>query len=216
MSQKPSFTEEQEFWNKGYELVIGMDEVGRGAFAGPVLVGAVIFSKDSYTSRSILDEVKDSKQLSSKSRQKLNTLIKRLVLFSTTAEISVSIINRLGIGKATQMAFRKAIKTILERFPNKRKFVLVDGFHIKYFKGIGLKNQKGIIRGDQKSFSIAAASIIAKVERDNIMEQLHKKYPQYGFAKHKGYGTKQHQMAIKKYGLSMLHRMSFNLQKFLI
>lgn len=216
MSQKPSFTEEQEFWNKGYELVIGMDEVGRGAFAGPVLVGAVIFSKDSYTSRSILDEVKDSKQLSSKSRQKLNTLIKRLVLFSTTAEISVSIINRLGIGKATQMAFRKAIKTILERFPNKRKFVLADGFYIPFLRGIGLRNQKGIIRGDQKSFSIAAASIIAKVERDNIMEQLHKKYPQYGFAKHKGYGTKQHQMAIKKYGLSMLHRMSFNLQKFLI
>lgn len=93
--------------------------------------------------------------------------------------------------------------------------MLIDGFNIKYLKGIGLKNQKGIIKGDRKSISIAAASIIAKVHRDKLMRKLNRKYPQYGFHRNKGYGTKFHQTAIKNHGLSEIHRTSFNLSKFL-
>lgn len=211
MRVKPSFAEEKKLWKLGYELVIGMDEVGRGAFAGPVVVGAVVFSPKSLP----IEHVNDSKLLKPSLREKLSLAIEQEAVFSITTKESVSVINKLGIGKATQMAFRKAIKIVQREFPNKRKFVLIDGFYIPFLKGIGLKNQKGIIKGDQKSISIAAASIIAKVKRDSIMKSLDKKYPEYGFAKHKGYGTKFHQEAIHTYGLTKLHRRSFNLHQFL-
>lgn len=201
----PTLDIEKKLWNSGYSVVCGIDEVGRGSFAGPVCVGAVIFPKDCE----IIDGVADSKLLKPGRREKLAEEIKKNALAWSVAEISVSVINKNGIGKATQMAFRKSIK-LLERTPD---FVLIDAFYIKH---INRKRQKAIKDGDTICASISAASIIAKVHRDKLMKKLHKKYPQYGFAKHKGYGTKLHQEAIKKYGLSRIHRTSFNLTRFMI
>jgi len=211
---KPSFKEEKLFWSKGYQYVIGVDEVGRGAFAGPVVVGAVLFKKD--LNEFHLDGVNDSKLLSYKKREKLNVVIKDKALFYLTAQSSTSIINKYGVGKATQTAFRKVIRAAQNKLGTSDIFVLVDGFYIPYLRGIGIKNQKAIIKGDRKSFSIAAASIIAKVKRDRQMKNLHKKYPEYGFDRNKGYGTLKHRLAIKKYGLSKIHRKSFNLSRFLV
>lgn len=210
--QKPNFKEEHKFWEKGYKYVVGLDEVGRGAFAGPVVAGAVIFDKS--TDKNLISEINDSKLLKPRKRKSLERVIKENALVALSASISVSFINKYGIGKATQAAFRKAIGQVQKQLNDGKHFVLVDGFHVRYLWGIGLKNQKAIIKGDQKSFSIAAASIIAKVYRDRLMKALAKKYPGYGFTKNKGYGTKKHQEALKKYGLSKVHRKSFNLSKF--
>lgn len=207
----PTFREEKKFWKKGYTVVIGTDEVGRGAFAGPVVAAAVALDNGALENLGI----NDSKLLTPKLREKLAKEIKKQSVWVIT-EVGVSVINKVGIGKATTMAFRKAITSITDRVSSiKGCYVLVDGFHVKYIKGIGSKKQKAIIKGDQKSITIAAASIIAKVYRDRLMKHLHKLYPMYGFAKHKGYGTREHQAAIKKHGLSKIHRKSFNLSPFL-
>lgn len=182
----------------------GLDEVGRGSFAGPVCVGAVIFPKDS----NLLDGVMDSKMLRPRKRERLAEEIKKCAVCWSVGEISVANINKHGIGKATQMAFRRAIK-LLSKSPD---FILIDAFYISHFNR---KKQKAVKDGDQICASISAASIIAKVYRDKLMRKLARKYPGYGFSKHKGYGTKAHQMTIKKYGLSKIHRKSFDLSKFL-
>ena len=200
----PTLKIETQLWNEGYNLVCGLDEVGRGCFAGPVCAGAVIFQKNCEP----LERVADSKLLSPKQREILAEKIKESALAWSVAEIGVSTINKVGIGEATQMAFRKAIK-LLSKSPD---FVVIDAFYIKHYDR---KNQRPIKDGDKICFSISAASIIAKVHRDNLMDNLDKKYPQYGFSENKGYGTKFHRDAIKKYGLSNLHRKSFDLQKFL-
>lgn len=201
----PTLNYEKSLWKNGYEFVCGIDEVGRGCFAGPVVVGAVIFPKNCE----LLKDVADSKLLRPKVRQNLELIIKERAVAWAIAEVSVFIINKVGIGKATQVAFRKAIKSL----QIKTDYVLVDGFKVKQFSQ---RKQKAIIKGDQLCFSIAAASIIAKVYRDDLMRKLHEKYPNYGFDKHKGYGTKEHQNAIKRYGLSKIHRKSFNLEKYTI
>lgn len=196
----PTFEEEEKLWKKGFLCVAGLDEVGRGAFAGPVVVSAVIFLRNSWFE----SEINDSKLLKPRTREKLVKFIKKKALCFSIAEIPVREINKHGIGKATQMGFRKAIKLL----PVKPDFLLIDAFYIKH---LNRKNQKPIKKGDQKSISIASASIIAKVYRDKLMRQVHHKYPRYRFAKNKGYGTKQHQERIKEYGLSRIHRKSFNL-----
>lgn len=200
----PSLSIEKKLWKKGYKFVCGVDEVGRGCFAGPVVVGAVVFSPDI----SVPEGLADSKLLTANQRERLEKEIKKQALAWAVAEISVSKINKAGVGKATQMGFRKAVKLL-----NKRAdYVLIDAFYIGHFNR---KKQQAVKGGDKLSSSIAAASIIAKVYRDRLMKQLHKKYPVYGFVKHKGYGTKLHQEAIKAYGLTRIHRKSFNLEKFL-
>lgn len=210
---KPTFDEEEKLLKKGYNFVIGTDEVGRGSFAGPITVAAVVFAKKSKDVEKL--GINDSKLLKSKIRECLSTTIKKKAVAYSTATIELPTINKVGIGKATQMAFRKAIKRIQLKLRKEKIFVLIDGFHVKYIRKIGLRNQKAIIKGDGKSISIAAASIIAKVYRDNLMTRLDRKYPNYKFSKNKGYGTKEHQFALKKYGLSKVHRTSFSLQKFL-
>ncbi len=195
---------EKSLWRDGYSYVCGIDEVGRGCFAGPVVVGAVIFSPDSV----LPEGIADSKLLKPKQREDLAKLIKYNATAWAVAEISVTIINKVGIGQATQMAFRKVVKS-LEKSPD---YILIDAFYIKH---LNRKRQQAVKDGDKICASISAASIVAKVYRDKLMKSLHKKYPHYGFAKHKGYGTKLHQAAIKKYGLSRIHRTSFNLDKFL-
>lgn len=198
----PTLDLETKLWQDGYSRVCGIDEVGRGSFAGPVCVGAVIFSKDFQ----VINGLADSKLLKPRLRERLAKIIKNQASCWAVAEVGVSKINKVGIGKATQMAFRKAIK------PLSPDFVLIDAFYIKH---LNRKRQRAIKDGDKICASIAAASVIAKVYRDKLMKKLHRKYPQYGLGKHKGYGTKKHQEAIKKFGLSRIHRRSFNLGRFL-
>lgn len=199
----PTLNVEKKLWNSGYSTICGLDEAGRGSFAGPVCVGAVIFPKNCE----IIEGVADSKLLKPHQREKLADVIKKCAISWSVSEIGVSVINNVGIGKATQMAFRKALRLCSVQ----ADFVLIDAFYIEH---LNRKRQKAVKDGDKICASISAASIIAKVYRDKLMKTLHKKYPQYGFSKNKGYGTKKHQEAIRRYGLSKIHRKSFNLQKF--
>lgn len=200
----PTLTIEQDLWQKGFKFVCGLDEVGRGCFAGPVVVGAVVFPPGVLLPKGVAD----SKLLKPEQREKIAVEIKKTALTWSLGEISVRDINQMGIGQATQKAFRKAIKNLSV----KADFVLIDAFYVEHFSR---KRQRPVRGGDKICASISAASIVAKVYRDHLMEKLHEKYPQYGFAKHKGYGTKEHQEALKKHGLSKIHRKSFNLEKFL-
>ena len=212
----PSFEEEQHLWRNGYEYVVGIDEVGRGAFAGPVAAAAVVFPKSILqTSDGLLSEINDSKLLLPERRKILSVFIQRSALFHTIAVVPVSVINKYGIGKASYVAFRRVIAEACRAIDPVRIFVLSDGFAIPYVKSVGTTRQKAIIKGDRISKSIAAASILAKVHRDNLMEQLHGKFENYNFKQNKGYGTREHRMMIKKYGLCKLHRKSFDLDKFL-
>lgn len=215
----PNLRFEQELWKKGF-TVIGIDEVGRGAFAGPLYVGGVIFHPKSNIQYLESLGINDSKKLSPKRRKMLSEVIHKEALAFYIGAIDVAKINRVGIGKATFMAMRDVVKNlqkILEsnisniQYPNSniRTFVLVDGFYIKYLKSVGSKNQRGIIGGDSISLSIAAASIIAKIARDKHMERLSAKYPKYLFSKNKGYGTAEHRLALKKFGPTRLHRTRF-------
>lgn len=216
---RPTFKEEKRLWKMGYQYVIGMDEVGRGAFAGPVVASAVVFPKNfkpkDNQGKILFEEVNDSKLLNASKREILAKIIKKRCLYFSIAKSPVSFINKYGVAKATKNAFRKALLKIQKKIKINKAYVLIDGFYILYLQGGGLKKQKAIIKGDRKSISIASASIIAKVHRDKLMKKLHQKYPMYGFLKNKGYGTKKHREAIKKYGLSDIHRKSFNLKKYL-
>ncbi len=200
----PTLRFEKKLWKQGFNLVAGIDEVGRGSFAGPVVAASVVFSPDCIIPKGIAD----SKLLSPKIREKLAVKIKSQALYWAISQVSVGVINIVGIGKATQIAFRKVVKNLRV----KPDFLLIDAF---YIKRLNRKKQLAVKNGDKISTSIAAASIIAKVYRDNLMKKLHLKYPNYGFSRHKGYGTKLHQEAIRVHGLSKLHRASFNLEKFL-
>ena len=206
MKTKPSFDEEEILWNTGYDFAIGIDEVGRGAFAGPIFAASVVFPR--FFKSPFLKFINDSKLLKPKERETLAVEIKKSALFYSIASIGVGVINRKGIGAANKMVFRKVIAQSILKLKGKH-FVLADGFHIKYVKGVGLKNQKAIIGGDRKSISIAAASIIAKVERDKLMRDLNRVYPNYGLKRNKGYGTLEHRTAIKLNGLSRIHRIAF-------
>ena len=196
----PSLDVERSLWKNGYRYIAGVDEVGRGSWAGSVVAAAVILPHDFK----IPENFGDSKQLKPRPREKMAKIIKEIAISWSIAEVPVLTINRLGIGWATQMAFRKSLKGLHK----KADFVIVDAFHIKH---VNRKNQKAIKKGDQKCATVAAASIIAKVYRDSLMKKLSKKYPLYCFGKHKGYGTRNHQEAIKKFGFCQIHRTSYNL-----
>lgn len=203
MKNAATFAEEQLLWNTGKQAIVGLDEVGRGSWAGPVVVAGVIFPPFIN-----LDfAVADSKLLSPQTRQSLVEKIYASALHCAICEIPVSTINTVGIGEATQIAFRNAITKLKDYYD----FILIDAF---YINEIPRAIQKPIVHGDRISASIAAASIIAKVYRDAIMTQLHVSFPNYNFDIHKGYGTKAHQQAIKDHGLSDVHRKSFSLEKY--
>jgi len=199
----PDFFFESKAHKKGYSVVAGVDEVGRGSFAGPVVAGAVVF-KDEVLPRIVIN---DSKKLSPKKRELSSFWIKRNALAYGIGKASVGEINKFGIKKATETAFRRAIKNCNKRID----YLLIDAFYIPYVRGLRRKNQMPIIKGDAKSLSIAAASIVAKVYRDKLMTNLSKKpkYRKYHWDINKGYGTKIHREAIKKYGLTKLHREKF-------
>jgi len=213
----PNFSYEKKLWKKGFKYVVGVDEVGRGAFAGPIVVAAVIWprplklkTKNLKLKTSGVDGVNDSKLLKPRFREQLAKEIKEKALAWDVTEIGVSVINRIGIAKATLKAMRKTIKD-LERKGFLPDYVLIDYFYIPYLRGVGKHNQKGIKHGDQKSFSIAAASILAKVHRDKMIKSLARKsrYKKYLWGKNKGYGTKVHREVIIRHGSTRYHGKKF-------
>jgi len=211
----PNFDEEKKLWKKGYNFVAGLDEAGRGPLAGPVVAGAVIINPKHGILISDL-KIRDSKQMSANQREDVYekiTVCKDITW--GVGIVSEKVIDKINILEATKLAMQKAINNLLSRNPRHKLryraksddglFLLIDG-NMNF--GWGYK-YKSIIKGDQKVFSISAASIIAKVTRDRIMRKYHKKYPNYGFDKHKGYGTKYHQTQLSLLGPSAIHRHSF-------
>ena len=196
--QSPNVDRENRLRLKGYKLVAGIDEAGRGSLAGPVVAGAVILPLGHLP---WLQQVRDSKEISPKKREYLFAIIAKEVLGVGVGIVSPGIIDSINILQATFLAMKRAIRNL----PILPDFLLVDGFtlpHCRFF-------QEGIIKGDKLSLSIACASIVAKVSRDHIMEKLDKVYPGYGFAKHKGYGTREHIFNLQKLRPSAIHRQSF-------
>ncbi len=190
---------EEDIYNKSenFKYICGIDEAGRGPLAGPVVVASVIMPRDS-----MIEGVNDSKKVSEKKREKLYDLILDEAISYGIGIIDQNEIDEINILNATKKGLTKSIKELKV----KPDLILVDALTHIDTNGIPYES---IIKGDAKSYSIAAASIIAKVTRDRIMREWDKIYPQYGFGKHKGYGTSAHISAIKEYGLCPLHRKSF-------
>jgi ribonuclease HII len=193
---------ERNLKKRGFDLIIGVDEVGRGPLAGPVVAVAVLLKEYSFRNR-----IDDSKKLSPAKRKAAFFEIKNKSLYKI-ASVSQGQIDRINILQATILAMQKAISGLAGKLTPaelKRAFVIIDGnLRMK----LGLPYQS-IIKGDAKSLSIAAASILAKVHRDSLMEKYHKLYPEYGFDKHKGYPTAEHRYVLKRIGPSAIHRKSF-------
>jgi ribonuclease HII len=187
---------EQRYWRAGKNLIAGVDEVGRGPLAGPVLAAAVIFEKNYF-----LPGVRDSKKLSPQKRMELAAIIKREAICWAIGSAGVDEIERYNIRQATFMAMRRAL-TALTCQPD---FILIDGENLPEIPYESI----GITGGDNKSFTVAAASIVAKVERDLLMTELDRSFPLYRFARNKGYGTKEHIQILRRYGPSSQHRRSF-------
>ena len=183
----------------GYQLVAGVDEAGRGPLAGPVVAAAVIFPPDYLNV-----EINDSKQLSASKREKLYAVIEHDAVAVGLRVIDADVIDNVNILQASLGAMREAVLE-LSASPD---FLLVDGVHRIPI----ITPQKPIVKGDSLSISIAAASIIAKVTRDRIMEMYHRQFPHYNFQKNKGYGTKEHIRAIQQYGICKIHRKSFHVK----
>ena len=199
MSRPPDLGHESELRSLGYELIAGIDEVGRGALAGPVVAGAVILPL--LADLPWFELVRDSKELNSRKRESLFEVIEKEAVAVGIGIVSARVIDSVNILKATKLAMMQAV----ERLPKKPNFLLIDR--------LGLSQcpipQMGITRGDKTCLSIACASIIAKVTRDHMMEELDQVYPGYGFARHKGYGTRRHISCLRELGPSPVHRLYF-------
>ena len=188
---------EEDIYLQGANYICGIDEAGRGPLAGPVVVASVIMPKDS-----MIEGVNDSKKISEKKREKLYEEIIEKAISYSVGIVDQKEIDRVNILNATKAGLTQSIKGL----KIKPDIILVDA--LKGIDTCGIPYES-IIKGDAKCYSIAAASIIAKVTRDRIMRQWHEVYPQYNFIQHKGYGTAAHIAAIKEYGLCPLHRLSF-------
>ena len=182
---------------KGFKVICGLDEVGRGAWAGPLVASAVILNKRLYGLR-------DSKLLRAKEREKLARKIRASSKVGI-GEVSVGEVNNLKLTKATQLAFSRALRDLRVNCD----FVLIDGNNIKLYPEYKRGACRALKRGDMICSSIAAASIVAKVYRDKLMRKLDKEIKGYNFSSHKGYGTKEHQAKLKKLGPSKAHRMFY-------
>ena len=187
---------ENKFREKGYNYIIGIDEAGRGPLAGPLVVAGVMLPL-SFENK----EINDSKKLSDKKRRELYKIIEKEALEIKVVIVEPLKIDELNIYKAT----KKAMEEVVKIFDLKYDAVLVDAMKLD---GIGVPCLS-LIKGDTLSYSIAAASIIAKVTRDDLMLKYDKEYPEYKFYKNKGYGTKEHMLAIDKYGITPIHRLSY-------
>ncbi|MBE6750602.1 MAG: ribonuclease HII [Ruminococcaceae bacterium] len=193
----PDFEIEKEAYNKGFKYVCGVDEAGRGPLAGPVCAAAVILPEGTE-----IEGLNDSKKLSEKKREALFDVIKEKAIAYSIAFGTLEEIEEFNILEATFIAMNRAINGL----EIKADYALIDGNRVP--KGIEIPCET-VIKGDAKSSSIAAASILAKVTRDRLLMEYDEKYPEYNFKKHKGYGTKEHTDLILKYGPCEIHRMSF-------
>ncbi|MFA6981405.1 MAG: ribonuclease HII [Patescibacteria group bacterium] len=197
-------------WDGGIQNIAGVDEVGRGALAGPLVTAAVILNKEhlyrnndvSSEIMELYEQINDSKLLTPKKREKLSEFIREHAVTFSISQIENTEVDDLGISASTQKAFFNSIQNLKV----KPGHVLTDTFEIKK---LTKANQTNIIKGDTKSITIAAASIVAKVYRDALMVKMHETYQEYGFDKHKGYGTIFHMGALKKYGPCKIHRITF-------
>lgn len=187
----------------GYDSIMGVDEVGRGPLAGNVVAAAVVLPVPLPASLCMLN---DSKKLSSKKRDSLFQLITEHALAIGLGEVEPPEIDRINILQATFIAMRESVLIAAQQLPSAVDILLVDGKH--KVPGLEMK-QTSLIKGDARSYAVAAASIVAKVTRDQQMRVAHSNYPQYGFDRHKGYGTEAHRIALSQYGPSPLHRRSF-------
>ena len=184
---------------RGFDAIAGVDEAGRGPLAGPVVAAAVILPSD-YTN----GEIRDSKKLTPRKRESLYTAIRNDAISVGLGIMEASAIDRINILQATLSAMKMAISDLSPQ-PD---YILIDGINTLHTS----IPQETIIKGDSLSISVAAASIIAKVSRDHIMDRYHVLYPQYNFLKNKGYGTEEHRGAVKKYGRCKIHRRSFKIK----
>lgn len=190
------YTLERELADKGYKSICGVDEAGRGPLCGPVFAAACILPEGLF-----IEGLNDSKKLSPKKRKELSEIIKREAVAYCIAQASVEEIDELNILEADMLAMRRAVAGLSQR----ADFALIDG---NVSRGFDIPTMT-VIKGDATSPSIAAASILAKVARDELCEEMDRQYPEYGIAKHKGYGTKEHMEALRKYGPSPIHRKKF-------
>jgi ribonuclease HII len=195
----PTFAEEEKLWADGYRLIAGIDEVGRGPLAGPVVAAAVILPLEYRPSW--LYSLRDSKQLSPQRRQFLFDCIQQDEIQFGVGVVSHEVIDKRGIAAASKLAMRYAV----EQLPITPDFLLIDYVRLPRVR----LHQKSITNGDGLSFSIAAASIVAKVTRDRIMTELDIQFPGYGLARHKGYGTPEHIELLQRLGPCPLHRRTF-------
>jgi len=200
ISPYPTIEIEKRLWQQGYTSIAGLDEAGRGAWAGPVYAAAVILPNDEHIEQ-ILYGLKDSKKLSAQQRERWRSCIQAASIAWAVASASCTEIDELGIAMAT----RKAMLRALKQLPYPIDHLLIDYFHLKE----SALPQTCLPKGDERCLSIAAASILAKTSRDAYMRELDEKYPLYGFAQHKGYGTAQHRATIQSEGLCEIHRLSF-------
>ena len=191
---------ELDAYRRGYTVIAGVDEAGRGPLAGPVVAAAVILPRGYRNG-----EIRDSKELTPRKRQRLHEVIRRDALAVGLGVVEPSVIDRVNILRAALMAMEEAVAGLAAR-PD---FLLVDGVHRL---DVPIP-QEVIIRGDSLSLSVASASIIAKVSRDRIMEIYHHQFPRYNFIRNKGYGTSEHLEAIRRHGLCKIHRRSFRVTK---
>jgi ribonuclease HII len=197
--RSPNFDHENDLKSQGYELIAGIDEVGRGALAGPVVASAVILPHPANFPW--LGQVRDSKELDSKKRESLFDLINREAVAVGTGIVPSQVIDSINILKATKLAMMQAV----EKLARRPHFLIIDRVTLSQCP----IPQRGITRGDKLCLSIACASIIAKVTRDRMMEEFDQVYPGYGFARHKGYGTGEHMSCLRKLGPSPIHRLYF-------
>ena len=194
----PDYEFEKAAVNSGFSCICGGDEAGRGPLAGPVCAAAVILPEGA-----VIEGLDDSKKLTEKKREGLYDIIKETAVAYSVAYGTLEEIETVNILEATYLAMNRAI----EGLSVKPDFALIDGNRVP--RGIKIPCET-IVKGDSKSMSVAAASVLAKVTRDRLMLEYDKKYPEYNFKKHKGYGTKEHTELIKQYGPCEIHRLSFH------
>ncbi len=201
----PTFSFEQEYWSNDIRFVAGLDEAGMGALAGPVFAAAVLFSQDSEQAINEATRtlpIRDSKLLSERQRERAADFIQKTALSWAIGQASVQEIDALNIRNASHLAMRRAI----EQLAPAPEVLLLDGTSSRVHPTI---YATAIIKGDQLSYSIAAASILAKVARDVAMRALHMQLPAYGFASHKGYGSAAHMQALQTHGVTEHHRKTY-------
>ncbi len=201
LPEKPHIQYEKQLWEEGFQVIAGLDEAGRGAWAGPVYAAAVVLPSDERIC-DLLSGVRDSKRMTANQRKRWEGCIKSASIAWAVGSASHEEIDQIGIVPATCLAMQRSI----EQISNPPRYLLVDYINIADCSS----PQLSIPKGDCQSLSIAAASVLAKVARDALMVELDEQYPGYGFARHKGYGTRAHLAAIRQKGLLPIHRRTFH------